>query len=64
MLQNSDLVALHVNPQEDIHNSNTIRFVMKNGELFEGDTLEKISPERQERPPLGYRTITSPNRQH
>ena len=35
----ADLVVLNKNPLDDIHNTNTIQYVMKNGELFEGDTL-------------------------
>ena len=32
------------NPLENIKNTNSIRYVMKNGELFEGDTLNQIWP--------------------
>lgn len=40
----ADLVVLDKNPLEDIRNTNTIRFVMKNGELYEGDTLNQVWP--------------------
>lgn len=40
----ADLVVLDSNPLDDIHNTNTIRYVMKNGELFEGNTLNEIYP--------------------
>jgi imidazolonepropionase-like amidohydrolase len=40
----ADLIVLDQNPLTDIRNTNTIRYVMKNGELFEGDTLEQIWP--------------------
>lgn len=40
----ADLIVLNQNPLLDIRNTNTIRYVMKNGELFEGDTLEQIWP--------------------
>lgn len=43
----ADLVILSKNPLEDIHNTNTVRFVMKNGELFEGDTLNAIWPRQK-----------------
>jgi cytosine/adenosine deaminase-related metal-dependent hydrolase len=36
----ADLIVLVENPLEDIRNTNTIKYVMKNGELFDGDTLE------------------------
>jgi Tol biopolymer transport system component/imidazolonepropionase-like amidohydrolase len=40
----ADLIVLDQNPLTDIHNTNTIRYVMKNGELFEGDTLDQVWP--------------------
>lgn len=40
----ADLVVLDANPLEEIHNSNTARFVMKNGRLHDADTLDEIWP--------------------
>ncbi len=40
----ADLVVLNANPLDDIHNTNTIRYVMKNGELYDGDTLDQVWP--------------------
>jgi cytosine/adenosine deaminase-related metal-dependent hydrolase len=40
----ADLVILDSNPLDDIRNSMDIRYVMKNGELYEGDTLNRIWP--------------------
>ncbi len=40
----ADLVVLNANPLEDLRNTNTIRYVMKNGRLYEGDTLNEIWP--------------------
>ncbi|MBI3653416.1 MAG: PD40 domain-containing protein [Acidobacteria bacterium] len=40
----ADLVVLDKDPLADIHNTNTIKWVMKNGELFDGDTLEELWP--------------------
>lgn len=40
----ADLVILDKNPLVDIKNTNTIVLVMKNGELFEGDTLNQVWP--------------------
>lgn len=57
----ADLLVLSGNPLDDIHNSNTIRFVMKNGELFDADTLDKIWPEHEARPSLGYRRMAPPS---
>jgi hypothetical protein len=36
--------VLDKNPLVDIHNSLSIRYVMKNGELYEGGTLDTIWP--------------------
>lgn len=40
----ADLIVLKADPLKDIRNTNTIQCVMKNGELFEGDTLNEIWP--------------------
>ena len=40
----ADLIILNSNPLDDIRNSADIRYVMKNGELFEGNTLDRIWP--------------------
>ncbi len=39
-----DLIVLDQNPLTDIRNTNTIRYVMKNGELYEGDSLDQVWP--------------------
>ncbi|HXG92845.1 MAG TPA: amidohydrolase family protein [Blastocatellia bacterium] len=40
----ADLIVLDKDPLKDIHNTNSIRFVMKNGEMFDGDTLDRMWP--------------------
>jgi imidazolonepropionase-like amidohydrolase len=40
----ADLIILDKNPLENIRNSNTIKMVMKNGRLYDGDTLDEIYP--------------------
>jgi Tol biopolymer transport system component len=50
----ADLVILDKNPLDDIHNTNTIHWVMKNGELFEGDTLNQVWPEQKKLEPLYF----------
>jgi Tol biopolymer transport system component/imidazolonepropionase-like amidohydrolase len=40
----ADLIVLDKNPLQDIRNTNTIRWVMKNGELFDGDTMNQMWP--------------------
>jgi Tol biopolymer transport system component/imidazolonepropionase-like amidohydrolase len=43
----ADLVVLDGDPLKDLRNTNTIRYVMKNGELFEGNTLDQIWPKQK-----------------
>jgi Tol biopolymer transport system component len=50
----ADLVIFDKNPLDDIHNTNTIHWVMKNGELFEGDTLDQVWPEQKKLEPLWF----------
>jgi Tol biopolymer transport system component len=50
----ADLVILDKNPLDDIHNTNTVHWVMKNGELFEGDTLDQVWPEQKRLEPLWF----------
>ena len=40
----ADLIVMDKNPLTDIHNTNSIRWVMKNGDMFEGDTMDQIWP--------------------
>jgi len=50
----ADLVIFDKNPLDDIHNTNTIHWVMKNGELFEGETLNQVWPEQKKLEPLFF----------
>jgi Tol biopolymer transport system component len=50
----ADLVIFDKSPLDDIHNTNTIHWVMKNGELFEGDTLNQVWPEQKKLEPLFF----------
>lgn len=40
----ADLLILNMNPLDDIHNSREIRYVMKDGILYDGNTLDVIWP--------------------
>jgi Tol biopolymer transport system component/imidazolonepropionase-like amidohydrolase len=40
----ADLIVLNSNPLENIRNSADIRYVMKNGELYVGATLDRVWP--------------------
>lgn len=40
----ADLVILDKNPLENIRNTNSVKYVMKNGRLYEGDSMNEIFP--------------------
>ncbi len=40
----ADLVVLDANPLDNIRNSNTVRYVMKNGRMYDGNTLGEVWP--------------------
>ncbi len=40
----ADLVILDRNPLADIRNTNSVRWVMKNGRLYDGNTLDETYP--------------------
>lgn len=50
----ADLIVLDANPLEDIHNTNTVRYVMKNGRLYEGETLNEIYPRQRTLPKMWW----------
>jgi len=56
----ADLVILRENPLEDIHNTNTIQYVMKNGRLYDGDTLDEVWPRQLPAPDEHWRN-TAPD---
>jgi len=56
----ADLVVLDANPLENVRNTNTVRYVMMNGRLYDGNTLDEIYPrQRKMEPVLG--TPQKPN---
>ena len=44
----ADLIILDKNPLDDIRNTNTIKHVMKNGRLYDGNTLDEVYPNAQQ----------------
>ena len=50
----ADLVVLDKNPLEDIRNSDSVRFVMLNGRLYDASTLDQIAPDARKRPPFWW----------
>jgi hypothetical protein len=53
----ADLLVLDADPLENIRNTNTIRYVMKNGRLYEGDTLDEIWPRERPAPDEPWRHV-------
>jgi Tol biopolymer transport system component len=43
----ADILVLDADPLEDIHNTNTLRFVMKNGRVYDANTLDEIYPRQR-----------------
>jgi imidazolonepropionase-like amidohydrolase len=43
----ADLIVLDRNPLESLRNSNSVRYVMKNGRLYEGDTVDEVWPRQR-----------------
>ena len=48
----ADLLVLDANPLQDIRNTNTVRYVMKNGRLYDGNSLDEIYPTARKTPPV------------
>ena len=43
----ADLIVLDANPLDDIHNTAAIKYVMKNGRLYDGNTLDEVWPRKK-----------------
>jgi len=46
----ADLQVLDLNPLEKLENSTSIRYVMKNGRLYEAATLKEVWPRQRDLP--------------
>lgn len=58
----ADLIVFDRNPLADIKNTESIRYVMKNGELFEGDTLNQVWPTSKPLPKMYWMDTDPPRR--
>ncbi len=56
----ADLQVLDKNPLDDIKNTNTIHYVMKNGRLYDGNTLNEVWPRQKEMARLWWWTTGTP----
>ena len=41
---NSDLIILNKNPIDDIRNTNSLYYVIKNGRVYDAETLDEVYP--------------------
>ena len=48
----ADLLVLDRNPLENLRNTNSIRYVMKNGRLYDGNTLDEVWPRQRKAGPF------------
>ena len=56
----ADMVILDQNPLDNIRNTNTIHWVMKNGRIYTGDNLDEVWPRQRPAPDEPWRH-TAPN---
>jgi Tol biopolymer transport system component len=56
----ADLLVLERNPLDDIRNTLSITQVMKNGRLYDADTLDEVWPRQRPLPPLWFRNDQPP----
>src|SRR6185295_9828518 len=43
----ADLIVMDKNPLDNIQNTNTITWVMKNGRLYDGNTMDELWPRQK-----------------
>ena len=55
----ADLIVLNKNPLHDIHNSREIRYVMRDGVLYDGNTLDEIWPEQKKCPEWRLKNVSA-----
>ena len=58
----ADLVVMSKNPLENIRNTNSVKYVMKNGRLYEGDTLDEVYPRKRKLPTFVWQGGDGPTR--
>ena len=51
----ADIVVYNSNPAEDIHNTTNILYVIKNGIVYNADTLDEIWPTQKKFPPFFWK---------
>jgi imidazolonepropionase-like amidohydrolase len=54
----ADILVLDRNPLDDIRNSTSISMVMKNGDLFNAETLDQVWPQQKPLEDYGFQRYT------
>ncbi len=52
----ADLVIMDKNPLENIRNTNTIKYVMRNGRLYDASNLDEVAPAARKAPAFNWQT--------
>ncbi len=52
----ADILVLDANPLDDIKNTNTIRYVMKNGRVYDGNSMAEVWPRQRPLPKQWWMT--------
>ena len=52
----ADLVVLDANPLENLRNTNKIAYVLKNGRMYQADTLDEVLPEDRKAAPFSWKS--------
>jgi cytosine/adenosine deaminase-related metal-dependent hydrolase len=50
----ADLVIMDSNPLENIRNTNTIKYVMRNGRLFDANSMDELAPTTRKAPDFDW----------
>ncbi len=53
----ADLLVLDRDPMTDLRNTNSIRYVMKNGRMYDGNTLAELYPTKKDGPVVPNRPV-------
>jgi Tol biopolymer transport system component/imidazolonepropionase-like amidohydrolase len=53
----ADLVVLDRNPLDKIENTDSVRWVVKNGEVFDGNTMDQVWPVAKPRPKFNWEAL-------
>ncbi|MCM4161331.1 amidohydrolase family protein [Antarcticibacterium flavum] len=57
----ADLVILDGNPLENIRNSNTVRYVIKDGRIYNAESLDELHPEKKPAKESNWQTVQPEN---